>query len=345
VCSNGVGSSGGRTSPDLSPVLPHGISDREFNHAIVSGCRFEIPEFDPAKPIYGKDDDIFEEKERKNYYSGEVQRLTIMRCYRSAVSPERAEEICGEVLRTYSLTKAQLHQAQLFHGSTSAALLAFTEYNDCSGSLIPLGLLEAKRKVPFAGEVCFGRKNVNAKNLSTTWIEGLKDALWYSSRLTKWSTTMGNKAVTRLEDLCKKIYQNNPKTMICEKLKIALQSGNFDSFERALELETYIPEFCDMNSLIIDAKRLKEWDKLNAFEKKLIEEPFSVLFGIKSDRKDVYSLVDSSIYSEIGLFGGAIRDEIKVIFVPADKVDIVKNLLLNKGFNKIAVEVLPKKTI
>ncbi len=64
--------------------------------------------------------------------------------------------------------RSRLHQAQFFHGSNSASLLSFTQYNQSKGKLIPTGMLEATGKVPFSGVIMYGRSGVNQKFLSTT---------------------------------------------------------------------------------------------------------------------------------------------------------------------------------
>jgi hypothetical protein len=64
-----------------------------------------------------------------------------------------------------------------------------------------------------------------------------------------------------------------------------------------------------------------------------------VLYGIKSSRLNVCFPVASDIIGEIGLKGGAQPGEIKVIFVPQERVEFVKTLLSEGGNFNIAVEL------
>jgi hypothetical protein len=281
------------------------------------------------------------------------------------VTVKIAEESVGRVLYDYNLQHEQLHMAQLFHGSSSASLLAFTSYSNYEGALLPIGLLEKKGKVSFSGEIVFGRGRINAVALSTMWIRGIHVALHYAEDSLGWNLERGSQ---RIEGAIRSLRENiegfkgNPvvdgflHTDLKEKLERAIITGDFEGLkERVFKVtakikeEDEFPQYVDLpfvtvfNPLEVNFKRKKEWERLSLEEQALVSDPFPVLYGIKSSRKEVHVGVRSDPPGEIGLIGGAQRGEIKVIFVHPSKVSFVKELLQKAPGNvhaNIPVEAL-----
>ncbi|MEO5970798.1 MAG: hypothetical protein ABIQ95_12800 [Bdellovibrionia bacterium] len=279
---------------------------------------------------------------------------------------EDAQEKSQRELDLLHFKQKQLHGAQLFHGSTSASLTAFTEYNGKAGSLLPLGILEnEKKKIAFSGEIVWGRTGVNATSLSTTWLGELKGAMVYSSSQ-GWSPSIGKKLNAEASESIKEIVKNflQIKELDAALLhrfkktsKLALKTGDFSELKTILrELKSELDELpqyegtfgirtltAGINSREVNEKRLIEWPLLTKTEKDLITKPFPVLYGIRSDREEDIKPVFAAIQGEIAIKGGAHAGEIRVIFVPVENVEFVKKVLSENGHRTLAVEPLPSK--
>ena len=215
----------------------------------------------------------------------------------AAIDVIQAETLfAGAMDEMPKLTRAQLHGSQLVHGSSSASLLAFTAYGGGEGRLIPTGQLEKAGRVPFCGEIVYGRGGVNQHQLSTVWVGALDRALTYAAAAS-WSPIEGVATAKELEHRKSSLARNERE---------------------------------------IAEKRVEQWDKLDSFEKSLISESFPVLYGLKSSRLGVHLDVGSDVCGEVGLLHGAMPDEIRVIFVPGEKISLVRKILGRFPF--IAVE-------
>lgn len=313
----------------------------------------------PAKnaPLFREEDDVFKKSENGSY---------LMKTFGPAIHVLDAEEWTERTLKKVGLTREQIHHAQLFHGASSASLLAFTNYNESEGALVPTGVLEEKGKIPFCGEIVDGRDGVNAVSISTVWAGLLDGALRYSYRKGDWNPEMGKSLIERsikilheedFESPDEEIDSVNPEIReLCAKtLKVAFESGNFGEFKKHYDLyasslrrkldwpEMGINTQRAINRIEVNQKRLLEWQQLDEEEKKLVQQPFPVLYGIKSTREGVHHSVHG-VFGEIGLEGGAKAQEIKVIFVPADRIAFVQDLLARNGHANIPVEKIPQKS-
>jgi len=301
-------------------------------------------------PIYRPEDDLFDED-------------GLMKVRGRSIHVEEAENTVPQKLTEFNLKREQLHEAQLFHGSSSASLIAFTSYNEREGALLPLGLLEKSKKIPFSGEIVDGRTGVNATCLSTTWIGGLEGALRYTSSK-GWNPEIGKQRIENADTIliedCNEIQEidyldNKLKEELRNELVNAIATGNFDSYkEVSNRIDNILLELNSnpyagtnakraVNSREINFRRMVEWERLNDTERELVSKPFPILYGIKSTRRDSHGAVDSPIFGEISLRGGAQRGEIKVVFVPPSKVDFVRTLFAINGHSNIDIEVLPEK--
>ncbi len=194
-------------------------------------------------------------------------------------SQQKSERACTDL----NIQVSQLHGSQLIHGTTSAALLAFTEYNRFEGNLLPTGMLAKEGKIPFGGELGFGvRQNgINQSHLSTVWVGSFQYALGY----------------TKIQDV-------------------------------------------PLTSSDADVVKLRSSQNLTEFEKMLVSEKFPVIFGIRPNRENACPIFETSISGEVSLLEGTKKGEIKVIFVPPEKVSLVQELVKTHG---IAVEPFSDK--
>jgi hypothetical protein len=277
---NGEGVEAAGVLEQNDPVLPPTVG-----FTIGGGNGEGVEAAGPPKqgdcPIFSINDPIFYEDFGLQGY---------LRVYGPAIHLTEAERTCSAALETYGLKREQIHCAQLFHGSSSASLVAFTDYCQRQGALIPTGILEGSGRIPFCGEFGYGRGRVNAEFLSTVWIGALRDAITYANKMCSCPWEPDREGIVTDGDLQK--------------------------------------------------KRLNEWKNLTLIERELVSKTFPILYGIKSDRKDVHKPIEG-IPREIGLKEGARSDEIKVIFVPAENIEYVKNILYNHGFSGIPIEVFP----
>lgn len=345
---------------DSQAVAQPGIIKRELVFSVLS----KEPVLS-EEPIFSKEDDLFGPP--SSFYDDSKPDFSMpfrMKVLGQTIRVEQAEATMQKKLEKLNLKKEQIHRSQLFHGATSASLLAFTNYNESNGALVPLGNLEESGKIPFCGEIVDGRDKVNAGSLSTTWIGELEGALRYSYRRGNWTPEIGKQKIEMgMKNLREKDFDEpdevidaiNPKIRGCcsEELKRAFETGNFKEFKKyyssyldTLRYKLNWPELelieeRSVNLIEVNQKRLLEWEKLDQEERNLVSDPFPVLYGIRSSRKDVHHAV-YGVPGEIGLKGGAGPGEIKVIFVPVDKIDFVQGLLARNG-HSIPVEEIPDK--
>lgn len=193
--------------------------------------------------------------------------------------------------------------ADLFHGSTSASLLAFTENQNKRGQLQATGVLEAAGKVPFGGEIVFGRHGINRTGLSVVWLGNIRSARFYAtdSNTSPWNPDIGKQ---QLEE-SKKLFEDRDYDEASTKKQML------------------------KNAIEITEARIKEWPNLNAEEKDLIQNPFPVMYGIRVTRSDALTLFSSDISGEIKLNNGTEGDELRVIFVPEEQVTRVREIIKN----------------
>jgi hypothetical protein len=217
------------------------------------------------------------------------------------ISPVLTEARIQNFLSRMGLHRRILHDSQFFHGSTSASLLAFTNYNQFQGKLIPTGILESQGKVPFSGEIAFGRRGINQNNISTAHLGRIEDAIQYANQQS-WNPEIGLQSIKEAEDYPKELR---------------------------------------INIVEITEARIREWEKLDPFEKALVSDGFPVLYGIKprTHRKKDLSTVRSAVYGEVAISNEVNPDEIKVIYIPRDKIEGIKTLIQTK-FPDIKIEPL-----
>lgn len=94
---------------------------------------------------------------------------------------------------------------------------------------------------------------------------------------------------------------------------------------KCIELDLDIPG-CNSK---IEKIRLRQYDQLLDIEKRLINEPFPILYGVKPKKTRTIKLESLAgvEVTEVGLKGGAKLDEVKVLFVPKEKISFVKSIL------------------
>ena len=197
------------------------------------------------------------------------------------------------------ISRDSLHGAQFFHGSSSASLLAFTEYGGKSGNLIPTGEIEGQGKIPFSGELMTGRKGINRTALSTVHAGQLREAIRYT-------TSVGWKheeASSYLSTVDKSSYDY--------KLRGDIESKRITEWEKLTAQE---------KDFVRNAFPVLYGFKIEGREKARVNEK-----QIRSD-----------IPGEVSITGGVRSTEIRVIFVPGEHVTRVHTLL--RAFPAIRVE-------
>ena len=190
--------------------------------------------------------------------------------------------------------------ATVYHGSRSGSLLAFTS-NKSLGGLRSSGELAQAGKSSFVGEQGAGisKRGINVSNLSTVKITDLDLAVKHSKKGEPFN------------------YASSKESgELIERLK---EQWGEDSF--------------GLNQIRSLQQQRAQWKNLSESDRKLIEEDFPVLYGLKpgSERKISTHKLDiggeQGAEIEVALKGGADFNEISVIFVPSDKVQTLKNML------------------
>ncbi len=208
------------------------------------------------------------------------------------------EQHLNENINRYRYVVENANGSQLFHGSGSSSLLGFL--GKSPEGLVPTGELAKQGKIPFGGEMKFGidsEFSVNQKSLSTFSFDNFERNVEYASQGFNKGWTP-EKAMQNIQELQK-------------------QSGE-------------IPK----KSIEIEKQRIKQWDRLTSQEKALVEEGFPVIYGIApapEKRMRWISYEGPSGQKEIAIAGGARPSEVRVVFVPADKVEMVRNILRNSN--------------
>lgn len=274
------------------------------------------------------------------------------------VGEERLEGSVQKVFSKYGhFSPKKLHGAQLFHGSNSSSLLAFTSYGAGIRKLAPLGELERRGTIPFSGEIIYGRTHVNRDNLSTTWLGKFAVALDWTKVAQPWNIEMSYRAVeygikqlnlamdriseNSMDDEAKRLLLDGIAKRDIDQLKQLVESmeARFGPVGRSIFRELVFP---NLNRLEVERKRQEEFKKLNPIEKKIVLEGFPILYGIRTDRSQDLETILGTKLGEILLKGGASFEEIRVIFVPQEKIEFVKTFLKRANAPSIAVEQLPE---
>ena len=192
-------------------------------------------------------------------------------------------------LKEYGLSKKDINYSQLFHGSTSSSLLAFTKYNDFIGHLKPYGQIISSNKIVFSGELNTGitKKGINNNYLSTVSINGLESALLYAYPKKYDLNFLLNHNLT---------FQSKYKETYNFYMK---QRNEFDKLE---ENEKYL---------------VKEHFPIL----------YCIRCDRKNYKNQTHVTVISNHKNEIGLLNGAYRSEIKAIFVEENRILLVKNIV------------------
>jgi hypothetical protein len=189
------------------------------------------------------------------------------------------------------------HGARYLHGARSGSLLSFTDYaGEARGALLPMGELEAKGIIPFAGELghslsdqAFARDRLSVVNIMNT------ACLDYAEDRTRaWTPALAREQLD--------LYERMPPF-----------PGEEDVHARSVDLRR---------------KQLEIWETLPKDQKALVSEAFPVVYGIRTTEEGrvVYPGYGSDV-NEAGLSGGAGPADIRVVFVPDNRIELVKSLI------------------
>lgn len=200
-----------------------------------------------------------------------------------------------------------LRGSTFFHGTSSAALLAFSNYGGFAGRLMPIGILEKQGKVAFSGEIGFGRSGINQVGLSVSSLGNIEWATNYAKAV-GWNPALGQSTL----DLIRQAPPAEPGSLLEGLLK---------------------------NGSEVTQKRFSEWPKLTSEEQAMVQDGFPVLFGIRPKRADRLQFPrGGGTPGESLLTDGTQPGEIKVVYVPVDRIESVKQLLRKCDCGSIVVE-------
>ena len=212
--------------------------------------------------------------------------------------------------------------ALLFHGSGSSSLLAFTA-NRSLGGLRPAGEILKNGRAPYSGELWNGISGsvakpkvsgINQDHVSTTKITDLDLAMGYLSRN---NFSRGGRY--------------SPK----------------DSSAELAELKGYGEQYLSPDLLrtkiAIEQRRIEQWNALSRKDKKLVEENFPVLYGLNPGKvREVEVHFLAKLKAEVSVKGGFDFTEIRSIFVPENKVKLIREILHKQGIDHIKVSPIER---
>ncbi len=278
-----------------------------INHSVLPPPLFS----EQTPPLFQQTDPIFRR---------DITGDSFLRTVGPSISLQEANDQSQRILQTYNLSIEQLHRSQIFHGSSSPSLLTYTDHGQRRGHLMPFSQLLAARIIPFSGEIGPGclPGRVNDQYLSTTWVGQMEASLRYTRRQLIWSPSSFRDQT--VQSSATAISTNGDQQINStreEPFWYTQEDRQIDQLRRTLEIQ-----------------RREAWERLNPMQQALVANPFPVLFGIRSNREGDQIGIRSRIRGEIGLRGGALPDEIKVILVPQDKVSFTRALLESHGHNR-----------
>jgi len=211
----------------------------------------------------------------------------------------------------------------LLHGSGSQSLV------DLSTGLVPSGQLIQNGQVPFAGELAVGalKGSVNNNAISTTVISHMNsnwgNALDYAKGCgnKSWNPDIGKKTLAALEEAIAKAPSEGikPGSLTDQMLK---------------------------NGVEVEKARMARWEKLSEEQKKLVCDSYPVLYGLNTTSvpQANLSFPRSDCYGEVAVKDGVNWESVKVVYVPANKVEEVTKRLAAVAATK-HVEVFPLDTV
>lgn len=210
------------------------------------------------------------------------------------ITVAKANQVATNILSRYQLTHNQLHGSKIFHGTSSPVLIGLAK----GEGILPYGELKERNLVPFSGANDSGLDSVGKSYLSTVWIRDFCVAIEYA-RARPWNPEKGNEKISNMSKH---------------------------------EFQKFCGEALQQELIGLEKKKIERWDSFTVLEQKLIETPFPMLIGIASKRKDAHVEIHGAD-AEIGLLHGASPEEIKVLFVPQEKVEFTRGLFQNHGPN------------
>ncbi len=243
---------------------------------------------------------------------------------------------------------AQRHQplirgangAELFHGTNSASLLSLSSDRSSRG-IFPTFKLRENNIPAFSGErLHLGRTTrINNHHLSTVRLPEVDVALNYAAKpYYSFSLDHINKMIVERNLSIERAKQQLSE--ISETNQAPPVSLNFkESRENLLKIisedEQYVKDL---------ENSVEQFSQLSSFERKFVTDPFPMLWGIQpsalSDqtRVSLYVVPAKDSFFEAALKNGATIDEIRVLYVPKDKIALVRDYLKANDAQHIHVE-------
>jgi hypothetical protein len=246
------------------------------------------------------------------------------------ISPVIRERIISGFERL-SLTNPQVIEAGngalFFHGSSSRSLTAFGTHRS-AGGLRPSGELRERGIEPLSGELGRGvtTNGINQNYLSATDLSGFNEAARYT-----------------------RIAANSSGA---ERAIQGYSQEQIDRFIQRYMAQNGTPDTPEMRRNIIEGFGLRviepaDLSRYSDVERAFIDDQFPVLFGLRPQGELTQQRIIAAgaglprnISSEAAIRGGVSFDEIRSIFVPAERVDQVRQFLLDNGINN-RINVVP----
>ena len=199
------------------------------------------------------------------------------------------------------------------HGSSSASLISFFEWNN--PGLKPTGTLLQEDKVPYGGELFWGigQQGINQHSVSVYDWRRLEHALDYVYQTVRnaWNPESSSQKINR-------------SIKLIQKCDLELTDPTLEDY---LKQHISAKKSSAENSIKIEELRLQRWPSLDQWQKDLVLNPYAVLFGINYDGQVNYSggeLCEFTIPGTVGL-------ECLTLFVPISKVNSVQELAADFG--------------
>lgn len=221
------------------------------------------------------------------------------------------------------MNKVATHFAgsNLFHGSRSASLLAFTNFSEEKGALIPTGQLLKDGKVPFSGtdEAFISMSSFNKNTLSSVTINDFKDAFDFSHYHNNqtWDYKRAKDQLGFAQEFVKSYEKEGCKPW---RTYPHPKASNKENYWGQVYTKAH-------SALLAQKTRIQQWEKMPPEQRSLVTDNFPVIYGLHISEDSKRRIPIRSGYNEIGILNGASPSEIHTIMVYRKHIPRVQELL------------------
>lgn len=199
-----------------------------------------------------------------------------------------------------------------FHGSTSASLPGV--FDSEKPGLVPAGILIENGGVPYCGELhmAFVEGGANKDKVSVVPGFEFRGAVSYAFRDEGWDPKKG---ISELEK-----HERTLKNWAGKEVSQSQQKFQVDPLKALIDLEK---------------RRLEKWCDLKRVDRKIIREPFPVIYGLNTNNE--MSPINSDYGLEMGVHGKVELAEIH-LYVPNSRVKFVTRYIKRRGLEAAVSE-------